>query len=288
STSRSRPSRQVYPGSCANREVECPGAGPVLNNGPAPNEGRLRNAMNLLHDLFDAAVSRFPNNEALRSRGHSTTYAELQRRSHSLAAALRTHGVARGDRVAVYLQNRAEVVETALACSRLGALYVPANPALKARQLEYLLNDAGAKVLIASQTAAPLVETSLPRCPNITTVLWCDSAQVRAASTGTNVDSLRYEDFLTGDAHVRGPAIEDDPVALLYTSGSTGRPKGVVVTHRNLVSGAQSVSSYLKNTSSERILVALPLSFDYGLSQVTTAFNVGACAVLTNFSLTAA
>lgn len=243
--------------------------------------------MNLLHDLFDVSASRFPNNEALRSRRQSTTYAELHRRSHSLASALRSQGIGRGDRVAVYLQNRAEVVETALACSRIGAIHVPANPLLKARQLEYLLNDAGACALIASQTAAVLVQDSIPRCPTIATVVWCDAAQVRAPA-GRDMDLLRYEDLVTGDVRVQGPAIEDDPAVLFYTSGSTGRPKGVVVSHRNLVTGAHSVSSYLKNTATDRILVALPLSFDYGFSQVTTAFTVGACAVLAHFSLPAA
>jgi acyl-CoA ligase (AMP-forming) (exosortase A-associated) len=244
--------------------------------------------MNLLHDLLDASVSRFPHNEALRSRGHSTTYTELQRRSHSLAAALQSQGVGRGDRVAVYLQNRAEAVETALACSRLGAIYVPANPLLKARQLEHLLNDAGAETLIASQTVAAQIEASLPRCPSIQRLVWCDTAQPRALSVSPELTALRYDDLVTGDTHVHGPAIEDDPAALLYTSGSTGRAKGVVVSHRNLVTGAHTVASYLKNTAHDRILVALPLSFDYGLSQVTTAFTVGACAVLTNFSMPAA
>ncbi len=237
--------------------------------------------MNLLHDLFDVSAERFPNNEALRSRGNTITYAELQRRSHSLAAALRSHGVGRGDRVAVYLQNRAVVIETALACSRLGAIFVPVNPLLKARQLEYVLNDAGAIALVASQTAAVVVEDSIPRCPTISTVVWCDAAQ-------SGVEGLRYDQLIASDVRVESPAIDNDPAALLYTSGSTGRPKGVVVSHRNLVAGALTVSGYLKNTASDRVLVALPLSFDYGLSQVTTAFAVGACAVLTNFSLPAA
>lgn len=238
--------------------------------------------MNLLHDLFDASAERFPANEALRSRGHSISYVDLQRRSHSLAASLRAQGVGRGDRVAVYLQNRAIVIETALACSRLGAIFVPINPLLKARQLEYVINDAGATALIASQTAAVLVEDSIPRCPSIATVVWCDAAQVRSAG-------LQFEQLIgDSDVEVHSPAIDNDPAALLYTSGSTGRPKGVVVSHRNLVAGARTVSSYLKNTSSDRILAALPLSFDYGLSQVTTAFAVGACAVLTSFSMPAA
>ena len=71
--------------------------------------------------------------------------------------------------------------------------------------------------------------------------------------------------------------------AILYTSGSTGRPKGVVLSHRNLIVGAESVSSYLDNTADDVILAALPLSFDAGLSQLTTAFAVGAHVVLLNY-----
>ena len=68
--------------------------------------------------------------------------------------------------------------------------------------------------------------------------------------------------------------------AILYTSGSTGQPKGVVLSHRNLIAGAESVSQYLENTADDVILAALPLSFDAGLSQLTTAFTVGAHVVL--------
>ena len=61
-------------------------------------------------------------------------------------------------------------------------------------------------------------------------------------------------------------------VAILYTSGSTGKPKGVVLSHHNMVVGAQSVAQYLENTADDVILAVLPLSFDYGLSQLTTSF----------------
>src|SRR5476649_968685 len=79
--------------------------------------------------------------------------------------------------------------------------------------------------------------------------------------------------------------VDTDMAAILYTSGSTGRPKGVVLSHRNMVAGALSVASYLRNTPQDRILCVLPLSFDYGLSQLTTAFASGACAVLMNYLL---
>ena len=79
--------------------------------------------------------------------------------------------------------------------------------------------------------------------------------------------------------------VDYDIAAILYTSGSTGKPKGVVVSHRNLIVGAESVSYYLENATSDVILAALPLGFDAGFSQLTTGFNVGAHVVLVNYLL---
>jgi acyl-CoA ligase (AMP-forming) (exosortase A-associated) len=77
--------------------------------------------------------------------------------------------------------------------------------------------------------------------------------------------------------------IDTDLAGIFYTSGSTGRPKGVMVSHRNVVVGAQSVASYLANRADDRLLAALPLSFDAGFSQLTTAFSTGASVVLLNY-----
>jgi acyl-CoA ligase (AMP-forming) (exosortase A-associated) len=95
----------------------------------------------------------------------------------------------------------------------------------------------------------------------------------------------RWADLLQAPSKPSHRVIDNDLVAILYTSGSTGKPKGVVLSHRNMVAGAKSVSSYLGNHSNDVLLAALPLSFDAGFSQLTTAFHVGASVVLLNYLL---
>jgi acyl-CoA ligase (AMP-forming) (exosortase A-associated) len=235
--------------------------------------------MTLLHELADASAHRHAARPALRHRGRELTHAQLAARSISIAAGLSAQGVGRGDRVVVYLQNRVEVVEIALACSRLGALFVPANPLLKSRQLRHILVDSAAAVLVfAAASCATVAEALSAHRPKL--LVACDG------DTGASIGHAHAYEALAevGDRFERESVIDRDVYAILYTSGSTGPPKGVVVTHRNVCSGASVVAGYLRNLPEDRLLAALPLSFDYGFSQVTTALAVGACAVLTNYS----
>ena len=244
--------------------------------------------MTLFHEMAEATAALFGARPALRHRGREISHAQLNERGRRLAAGLARAGVRRGDRVVVYLQNRPEVVELALACSRLGALLVPANPLLKSRQLRFILKDSGAKLLVLSASALPSVHDLLQEAGTLAGAVICDAPGGSAPAAGA-VGQWPYEDLLVADGgEAPAGAIDRDPFAILYTSGSTGPPKGVVVSHRNVVSGAISVSSYLLNDARDRLLVALPLSFDYGFSQVSTALAVGACAVLANYSTAAA
>jgi acyl-CoA synthetase (AMP-forming)/AMP-acid ligase II len=95
----------------------------------------------------------------------------------------------------------------------------------------------------------------------------------------------RWDDLLQPGGPCGHRVIDTDMAAILYTSGSTGKPKGVVLSHRNMVAGAKSVASYLENTADDTLLAALPLSFDAGFSQLTTAFHAGARVVLLNYLL---
>src|SRR5207342_98948 len=96
---------------------------------------------------------------------------------------------------------------------------------------------------------------------------------------------LTWHDLLDARPAPGHRVIDVDMAAILYTSGSTGKPKGVVLSHRNVVAGAKSVASYLGNHADDTLLAALPLSFDAGFSQLTTAFHVGARVVLINYLL---
>jgi acyl-CoA ligase (AMP-forming) (exosortase A-associated) len=239
--------------------------------------------MTLLHQFFDDTAGRVPSHVALRYRDLRLTYAELRERSVRLSRGLAGRGIGRGDRVLIYLQNRPEVIECALACSRLGAMFVPVSPMLRQRQLAYVLRDSGARIAIASGSAVVAPVELLKASPEIDVVAVCDPVAGAPDASGRVV---AYEDLIAGSAttEVWSGAIDKDPAAILYTSGSTGPPKGVVVSHKNLVSGAQCVARYLQAQPDDCVLAALPLSFDYGFSQVSVSFAVGACAVLTNYS----
>jgi acyl-CoA ligase (AMP-forming) (exosortase A-associated) len=165
-----------------------------------------------------------------------------------------------------------------------GGVFVPINPLLKPEQVAYILGDCNVKVLLTSADRLKLLAAVLPQCPDLHTLLVVGRADDQPALPGVRV--IPWEQAIASAGSADGHrSIDTDMAAILYTSGSTGKPKGVVLSHRNMVAGAKSVASYLKNTPEDRILAVLPLSFDYGLSQLTTAFHTGATAVLMNHLL---
>ncbi len=233
------------------------------------------------HQLLSQAAAATPTAPAVTYRNVTVSYAELWRMSRATASQLLEVGLQRGDRVAVYLEKRIEAVAAIFAASAAGGVFVPINHVLKATQVGHILADSGAEVLITSADRLSQLGSTL-RDTRVAHVI------VVGNTTSDRAASWRVHGW--NDSQVAGNpghrlAIDIDPAAILYTSGSTGKPKGVVLSHRNLIVGAESVSSYLKNTGGDVILSVLPLSFDAGLSQVTTAFSVGAHCILMNYLL---
>ena len=244
----------------------------------------------LIHQfVFDSAYAT-PHAEAVAGQGKRLSYAQLAGELQTMAAALLSCGLARSERVAVYLDKRIEAVVALFGTAVAGGVFVPVNPVLKAEQVAHILADCNVRILVTSAERLTMLAPVLPRCADLHTVVLTGCAEDLPSLAGLpglpKLHIVPWSGFLS---HA-GPAqphrcIDGDMAAILYTSGSTGRPKGVVLSHRNLVAGARSVVQYLENTAHDRILALLPLSFDYGLSQLTTAFCCGAAAVLMNYLL---
>lgn len=237
----------------------------------------------LIHEsIFRSAVST-PEAEALVYRGQTRTYAALASEVRAAASGLLSLGIGRGERVAVFLEKRFETVTALFGAASAGAVFVPINPLLKPEQVGYILADCNVRILVTSADRLKQLVPVLNKCPDLHAVVVVDGD---VPASLENVRGLPWSEFVAATRRDKGHRVIDtDMAAILYTSGSTGKPKGVVLSHRNMVAGAISVSSYLENTPADRILAVLPLSFDYGLSQLTTAFHTGATVVLMNHLL---
>lgn len=238
----------------------------------------------LLADMIFAAAARRRDAPALVSGEETIGYGALADLVAGVAGGLVRLGVGRGERVAVYLEKRPETVATMFGAAAAGAAFVPLNPLLRQRQVAHILNDCGVRVLVTSAARLATLGETLAGCPALGTVVLVDGAPDGAAIPDP-VELATWPSLSAGGAAPSHRVIDTDMTAILYTSGSTGLPKGVVLSHRNLVAGARSVSAYLENTPEDRILCVLPLSFDAGFSQLSTAFCAGACAVLMDYLL---
>jgi acyl-CoA ligase (AMP-forming) (exosortase A-associated) len=227
-----------------------------------------------LHDLLRNTVERDPAGVAIVDGNAEYTYEDLDRQSNTLCAALQEAGVNKGDRVGVYMEKSWEAIAAMLAASRAGAAYVNINPLFKPPQVAYVAQDCDIRVMIGD--SARLDDLDAGTVPG--TAFYRGEAP-REEIAGRLMDLA--EVLRNGDVPgVERQVSESDLGTILYTSGSTGMPKGVAWTQRNIVVGAQIVSTYLNNTREDRILSALPLNFDAGMSQFTTALRVGATLVL--------
>ena len=239
-----------------------------------------------LPDLVGWMAQRRGDGPALTYADSTLSYAELWQECRAVAGGLREAGVERGDRVAVYLDKRAETISAILGSSAAGGAFVPVNPLLRPKQVAHILTDCTAKVLVTSPERWASLRDDLATCESVELIVLVGAAPEAGDRAGYRLlewDKLRA----ASPVGVASEVIDTDMAAILYTSGSTGAPKGVVLSHRNLVAGAQSVAGYLHNSPGDTILAVLPLSFDAGLSQLTTGFHAGAHVVLMNYLLPA-
>ena len=240
----------------------------------------------LLHQLVVESAKRHANSPAIAHKKDIWSYQQLAQLVDRQALALQGVHLKPQQRVAVYLPKQIETVTSYLAVSKAGGVFVPVNPVLKAAQVAYILNDCNVQILITSKSRLAGLAPVLENCPDLHTIVLIDH-ELPTPVPALSQQVLGWQNFLkSADHRAIAPSIIDtDMVAILYTSGSTGKPKGVVLSHRNMVAGAKSVSEYLDITSTDRLLAVLPFSFDYGLNQLTASLLKGGCCVLLDYLL---
>lgn len=248
----------------------------------------------LLSELIALTAQRSPHAIALTSGASQLSYGDLHAGVGRFAAGLVGLGLVRGERVAIYLEKRFETVIASFGAPEAGAVFVPVNPLLKPEQVAFILRDCNVRVLVTSPERLTLMRDLLPGCHDLRHVVVTDSVansdqagesmnRSVTESVARSGELTHWSDLLHSAPRPGHRVIDTDMAAILYTSGSTGKPKGVVLSHRNMVAGAKSVASYLENNAQDTLLAALPLSFDAGFSQLTTAFHSGARVVLLNY-----
>jgi malonyl-CoA/methylmalonyl-CoA synthetase len=194
--------------------------------------------VNLLH-LFDLSLVTRRDQVALEWQGAAFTFGEIERRSNRVAHALRARGLAKGDRLCVYLANRIELIDLYLACVKLGVIFVPINILYREREIAHITGDAEPRWMIT--------EAELPQL-------------------GSDRDDRPIED-IDGDT----------PAAIIYTSGTTGASKGAVLTHNNFAANAVNLSTMWQISDRDRFLLALPLFHIHALGNGLHCWLASGC-----------
>jgi len=227
---------------------------------------------------FDATVRACGERDALvdRPAGRRWSYAELAAEVDALALGLLGIGIGKGDRVGIWAPNRAEWVMTQYATAKIGAILVNINPAYRTRELEFVLNQSGTRLLIAAEKFktsdyAAMIDAVRPACPGLESVVLLDSAQWSAlfvrSSSPAALDSLVLD--------------TDDPINIQYTSGTTGFPKGATLTHHNILNNGYFVGELLGYTADDRICIPVPFYHCFGMVMGNlAATSHGACMVI--------
>lgn len=233
----------------------------------------------LVH-FCENTAERLPSREAVVFKNRRVTYAELWSSIRSIAIYLCDHGIEKGDRVAILMENSPEYIAAYYGILAAGAVAVGLNTATKSRDIINWLNhsqarflfvdgphmelpfiaekiDGGVHLIVNGETRKPL--------PNLRQTPWAQVAEN---------DGVRYE--------LSDLDCSERPAAIIYTSGTTGAPKGVVLSHGNLVANVTSILQYLELSDDDSIVNVLPFYYSYGNSVLHTHIAAGGRLILEN------
>lgn len=190
----------------------------------------------LVDQMLTRSTRRFPTKIALVNKNQRVTYNDLQERVNNLAGWFQIKGIAKGDKVALLLFTRIEYAECLLALARIGAVAVTINFRLQPNEIEYILNNSDAKMLIVDHDLTSTIEPIRENLPLIRDTIVIENSS-------SDPSNYSYKNIFSNTYYPNFVELEDDDDFLIvYTSGTTGKPKGAVLTHKNVYLNAMNYS----------------------------------------------
>jgi fatty-acyl-CoA synthase len=232
-------------------------------------------------EMFRKTVERFPEREALvvRSQGYRATYRQLWDAVDEVARGLLSMNIQRGDRVGIWSPNRFEWVVLQYATARIGAILVNINPAYKATELGYVLDQSGISVLAMSRgfrhnDYVGMLAEVRGSCPTLRDVIVFEDDWAKLVAAGAGVAAERL-------AEREATLAFDDAINIQYTSGTTGFPKGATLSHHNVLNNGYFIARTLHYTERDRVCVPVPFYHCFGMVIGNLAsVTCGACVVV--------
>ncbi|MEU8638373.1 AMP-binding protein [Amycolatopsis sp. NPDC048633] len=233
-------------------------------------------------DNFDRTVAVFGDRDALvdRTAGRRWTYRELAAEVNALALGLVAQGIGKGARVGIWSPNRAEWTFLQYATAKIGAILVNINPAYRSHELEYVLNQAGVKLLVASDKFKTsdypaMVDEVREKCAGLEHIV----------ILGTESWQALMDAGWQGDpavlAEMRTKLSADDPINIQYTSGTTGFPKGATLSHHNILNNGYFVGELCNYTEHDKVCIPVPFYHCFGMVMGNLACTShGSCMVI--------
>lgn len=226
-------------------------------------------------------VEKYGNSEALVvvGQGYRATYKELWDQVGDVAKSLMAFGIKRGDRVGIWAANRYEWVLVQFATARMGAIMVNINPAFKAHNLKYVLEQCKMDFLIASHyfrktDYVDILNKVRPECqyPKRTIIMERDWEKFIAAGKKITDEELRARELSLQF---------DDPINIQYTSGTTGHPKGATLSHHNILNNGFFIGERMFYTEKDRVCIPVPFYHCFGMVLANLAcITHGSCMVV--------
>ncbi|NHI06248.1 acyl-CoA synthetase [Streptomyces sp. KO7888] len=253
---------------------------------PRPSYAHGTSTTPLLGDTIganlDRAIAAHPDREALVDvpSGRRWTYAEFGAAVDEVARGLLAKGVTRGDRVGIWAVNCPEWVLVQYATARIGVIMVNVNPAYRAHELEYVLQQSGITLLVASldhksSDYRAIVEQVRGRCPALRETVYIGDPSWDALTAGAAAVPQERADALAAELSC------DDPVNIQYTSGTTGFPKGATLSHHNILNNGYWVGRTVGYTEQDRVCLPVPFYHCFGMVMGNLgATSHGACIVI--------